>query len=272
MSQPSFSVCACFLLDAVLKTWRQANRQRMWMLQSTLQRWRKVKMSEQVILAVTSTSPPSSQIATIIPIALSATTKPTDTPVPTATPAPTATATPEPTAIPSPAVLVPLSKLDLRALVFQPGDLPDMYVEGTVDDSPPGPYEQLGVPAPDKAIDFGFRTVDSTASAGIGRVAVSLYESQSILMDGYALVKLDLEMAGEADGKGTRIPQVGERAILLPANPDISIPSSQLVFVRCHALVDIRVPTAATDTPQLNGDIIAYAQKVDERLTPFICR
>ena len=76
-----------------------------------------------------------------------------------------------------------------------------------------------------------------------------------------------IDRAGEifAEAKQVSI-DVGEKAISVPSE-GMDTPTS-LLFVRCHALVYIHLETGKTDVDA----VTAYAKRLDEILSPVVCR
>jgi hypothetical protein len=179
---------------------------------------------------------------------------------------PILTPIPSPTEIPTPTP-IPLSDIDLESILLLSGDLPTDIIGGQVRSNPPKGLGSL--PEADQVIQQGFRA-DELASDG---VTIFLYDSISDLDKAY-------EMVAQIEGLNSKrtLYGVGEKGAFsveelggLPLIGGGSIPggtSVKLVFSRCHALVyiDLFSPNASEDVAT------TYAQRLDERITPLVCR
>ena len=190
--------------------------------------------------------------------------KPTNTPRPTNTPPPTHTPMPTNTPTPTP---IPLSELRLEPLLIQPGDLPAGFSVAQVKDVAPSMFDDL--PSAENTIDQRFERGGDTA----GGVTVFLYDSTSEIEEAYALL-----MSIEADyvalltgGMNVQtVTGVGEQAIVSVLSLSVggfTLESSDLAFIRCNAVVHIRMAGVVDiDT------IKAYAKRLDSRLEPVVCQ
>lgn len=176
---------------------------------------------------------------------------PTDTPIP-----PTETSTPTPIA---------LSDLDLESVLVKPNDLPSGMSGAQVSRILPGAYRNL--PAADAQIRQQFE-MEGQARGG---VAVLLYSSPSRLEATFRLIEADLgDPKYEPSMKITResIDGVGEYAVgsTMSSNTmGIRYDLSSLLFVRCHAVVNVSMSTANLQ------EVETYGQRLDERLISLVC-
>jgi hypothetical protein len=174
------------------------------------------------------------------------------------------TAIPTPTTIltssmPTP-TLIPLSDLYLEEILLLPGDLPTDFVGKRID------YNSLlnhfqGIPLPDQAIQQRINTGGITNSDGTG---IFLYDSISDLDEAYGLVN------GVITSLGTSQPlsNIGDKGDITEGTNALLGHLVAIVYTRCHSLVYISLfgPTVSTDI------VTNYAQRLDERLTPLVCR
>jgi hypothetical protein len=150
-----------------------------------------------------------------------------------------------------------LSEIDLDTILLLPGDLPPACVGGQIRSAVPRQFGDL--PAADSVVTQDLYDGDYKAEPG---VMILLYESSSDLDEAYEGVCTSEELSQQ-------VADVGERAMASESyNTLFNVGSATLVFVRCHALVylDLFSPTADTEV------VVAYAQRLDERLSPLVCR
>lgn len=145
-----------------------------------------------------------------------------------------------------------LGALNLEPLLIQPGDLPAGISAAQVRAELPQMFE--GVPTPIKAIDQRFQ--DGVGNAG--GVTVALYEMTA-----------DRDTAYDQLVKGMTVDakpydNVGERAMALSL--DLIIQAADVAFVRCHAVVYVRIVGSA----DIAG-ATSYAKRLDERLSENVC-
>lgn len=185
---------------------------------------------------------------------------PTQTPVPTNTPVPP-TPTNTPTATP-----IPLSELDLEPLLIQPGDLPAGFSGAQVKDVAPSLFDDL--PTAENTMDQRFERGGDTA----GGVTVFLYDSTSEIEEAYALImSIEADYALIMGGMNVQtVAGVGEQAIVsvlsLPVG-GFTLESSDLAFIRCNAVVHIRM----ADVVDIDT-IRVYAKRLDSRLESVVCQ
>jgi hypothetical protein len=152
--------------------------------------------------------------------------------------------------------VVPLTALDLESLLIQPGDLPAGVIGSQVKDKAPPVFKDA--PLPVKAIDQRFGLADGVT---IGGVTVLLYDSPADLEKAYAVV------IGGMGSSAYPSTEVGDKARIggLTARTQRI---AEVSFVRCHALVSVSL----SETPQPDDDTLTYAQRLDKRLMPLVCR
>jgi hypothetical protein len=116
-----------------------------------------------------------------------------------------------------------------------------------------------GIPVAQNTIYIQFEKNGSVA----GGVSVFLYENQSDLERAYQLV-----IDGFGDTKVTV--EVGDEAVVASFSSSVggvNLDVADLAFVRCSALVHIRMSKGAD-----KDSITAYAKRLDNRLIPIVCR
>jgi len=166
---------------------------------------------------------------------------------------------------------VPFSEIDLESLLVLSGDLPAGLTGAQVRDQVPEMFKDIG--GYDNAI---FREFERNGKH-IGGVTIFLYESLDALDVAYDSIG-DFGESGGKEIKNTggemkitvgNIPDVGEEAkywVVEGSFLGISLDGADLAFTRCHSVVHIRVDTANIDV------IVAYAKRLDKRITELVCR
>lgn len=144
---------------------------------------------------------------------------------------------------------VPLADLDLAAILIKPGDLPMGYVDGQVQDFLPGMFDSI--PRPVKQIYQQFDQNNGSGSGG--GVSVIVYDTEEASTEAYNTILLEMG----SNGQETDIGNLGEKA---------NISGWNLLFLRCNTIVHFRMVGTSYDR------YISYAQKLDERLSPLVCR
>jgi hypothetical protein len=190
---------------------------------------------------------------------------PTFVPTPALTPnvAPTLSETPIPLATttialsPTPTVTsapISLDAISLESLLIQSGDF-----SGDISAAEVGPVPFDRIPSTDNAISKQFQVKNSKGSFGL-QVTILLYESLSSKELAYGIVVNSL-------GEETQpISDVGERAVVGWKSVELIGDWVELVFVRCHAVVHVRMLfTVEVD------DILLYSKKLDSRLAQVVC-
>jgi hypothetical protein len=163
------------------------------------------------------------------------------------------------TAIPTPLppTPIPLADLDIASILVQPGDLPAGYSGTQVRSDPSAMFE--GIHQPVNQIYQQFECNNGSA----GGIAFFVYDKQLNADNAYNLI---LGGMGETTES---VPNIGVRARIL--SMDLSAiggaENLELLFFRRNTVIHIRM----SDTT--NKDYItSYAQKLDERFTPLVCR
>ena len=153
----------------------------------------------------------------------------------------------EPTLTPAPTQIM-LADLDLESILIQPGDLPAGYTGAQISKSLGDVFK--GVPQSINQASQQFEQNDRYA----GGVGVAIFSKQTDPNDVY-------EIVGWSDGKS--VPNLGEKS---EVEIDTYLDVVNLKFIRCSAVVNIQFYNT-TDFVS----VIAYAQRLDERLTPLVC-
>jgi hypothetical protein len=175
---------------------------------------------------------------------------------------------------------VPLSNLKLEPLLVKSEDLPNDLLAGKLEYVAPLSMSKL--PVANKTIHQYFERNGEVK----GGVVVLLYESNSSLEQAYNLV---IDGMGESqvsappkpgtigemgnaslESEQEQLTNIGNQATM--GRLSVSMFGNkkefiQLNFVRCHALVSIRMGDTSDVTAISN-----YAKKLDERLTTLVCR
>jgi hypothetical protein len=141
-------------------------------------------------------------------------------------------------------------------LLIQPGDLPAGYDGAQVRDIAPEMFREI--PKAANTIYQQFEKNDHVA----GGVTVFLFDSQSDIEKALQII-LD-GMGSTQDFSG-----IGEKAKLLSlstAAQGVKIQIAELVFIRCNAVVHIRMANGVTES-----DITSYAKRLDNRLKTLVC-
>jgi hypothetical protein len=173
----------------------------------------------------------------------------TSTPIPTATPIPSATPTPVPTGTSTP---IPLSAIDFDSILTQPGIFPSEYqiyhyLPPMCDECP-------------RPIKHEYQTLEQD-NDWVGSILLLVYDSENLSTDAYNII---LDGMVDADP----VENLGERAQINTIDylSEYSISWVDLLFKRCNVVVHIRMDVLDQDI------VISYAHKLDERLTPLVCR
>lgn len=203
------------------------------------------------VLLVSCSSAPSGE-AVQIAIAQTQISQPTNTLVPE----PTTTPLPEPTNTP-----VPLGEIDLESILLLPGDLPSnyklsiFYKDREAQSTALNP-NNFPVPDADTSMDIdNTKVTDYLGNYEKSYVSIMLYNDLAQRDAAYEILVdpsnfFDTSVISQAD--------VGEKAVTV-IRPMLD---NSVIFTRCNALVYMRT----TD------DTVNYAQRLDERLTPLVCR
>ena len=161
---------------------------------------------------------------------------PTDTPIPTATP-------------------IPFSAFDLEDLLIQQNDLPAGYSGAQVGNTAPEMFG--GIPKADYIIYQQFQKNGESA----GGVTVFLYESIQSVDKAYQVI---------AVGMGNTEPVAGDwekGELVIFSISAINFTAIDVLYADCHSAVHIRL--SDIDNKQ---HVINYAKRLNERLSPLVCR
>lgn len=183
------------------------------------------------------------------PVAVAPTATPQPT-IPTTTPTfePTSTPTIVPTATP-----VPLADLDIEPLLVADGDLPSSFQPGQIEDL----VINDDMPKPEQAT---VRLLDFADGPG-GYVAVYLYANEDDRNEAFDRV---------VGSGGEDVSGIGERAKVNA--PGANIPIATVSFIRCHAVVSVRLKVETKlNLPPDSRVAENYAKRLDKRLQPVVC-
>ena len=175
----------------------------------------------------------------------------TQTSEPTFTQEPTNTQ--EPTSTPT---RIPLSDIELEEILVKDGDLPAGYSGAQISDTAPEMFDNL--PEAENTIN------QQLAKGGEqkGGVTVFLYDSQDNLDSAFFKIKTGFSEEKQLD-------TVGEKAFITYFSQDIlgiKIQFGDLLFSRCNAVVHIRMTELSSE-----DSLIAYAKRLDKRLSELVC-
>lgn len=173
---------------------------------------------------------------------------------------PTTTLVPIPTDTPTPIppTPIPLADLDLSSILVQSGDLPSGYSGAQIRNTPPAMFKDI--PEPMNQVYQQFEHNNDSA----GGVGIFIYDNQLDADNAYNII-----LDGMGDSTES-ISNIGVRARMMTMDYSMmpgGIKAMDLVSFRCNTVVSIRITDS--DNPDY---IISYAQRLDERLTPLVCR
>ena len=153
-----------------------------------------------------------------------------------------------------------LAQIDLEALVLQPGDLPPM--DAIPEKIAPLPFVTGSRPG----VATSFARLLIHDDNVYGDIYVTVYtdtvDTTEAYEDNVALLKY-----AEQAGYTLIQPGVGDRAVLQYRADD---EGAIIMFQRCHASVSMSFPVL-TDATLAKDALLAYAQRLDARLKPFVC-
>jgi len=176
---------------------------------------------------------------------------PTQIPEPTYTQV--LTNTQEPTSTPT---KIPLSDIQLEDILIEDGDLPAGYSGAQIRDTAPEMFDNL--PESENTIN------QQLAKGGEqkGGVTIFLYDSQKDLDSAFFKIKTGFS-------EEEQLEEVGENGFIAYFSQDIlgiKIQYGDLLFVRCNAVVHIRMTELSSE-----DSLIAYAKRLDKRLSELVC-
>lgn len=160
-----------------------------------------------------------------------------------------------PTALPQPTALPPATPDPYRALdsvPMFPYPMPVGYLPGEIEHEAPSFYAEQGVPPAALTVSVPI----TSANTDGGLVTVLVYDDPAERDAAYMALVADMKSDTET------IAGVGEHA----TGKQYMIFETQLVFVRCRALVDIRRFETIEIAP-----LIENAQHLDADLQPLLC-
>jgi len=146
-----------------------------------------------------------------------------------------------------------LAKIELDAIVIQTGDLPP--IEGSV--------EKIFLPSSDgnrPRIVNSFARLIKKGDIVFGSIYVDIYAESTETKKAYDDGANNLRYSAENEN-ALESPSVGEHALL---EYSAKAHTTVIVFVRCHAYVNISLPASKEAT-------LDYAKRLDARLTPLVC-
>jgi len=169
-----------------------------------------------------------------------------------------------PTLTPSP---VPLSEINLEPILIISGDLPAGYSGAQIRTTPPEMFNNIT--NFNNAIYQQFEKDGKSA----GGVAIFLFESVDNADIAFQKIVGGFGESGESANLKTtveNISNVGEKATVVTIETSLSglsMKFTDFAFVRCHAIVHIRM----SDT--VNADYLTgYGIRLDKRLSELVCR
>ena len=171
-------------------------------------------------------------------IAVTETAKPTltITPSPTSTSTPTLTLTPTSTSTPTP---IPLADIDLTTLIYQEGDLPSEYI----------PMEKYTLTSEqyiwitNKGVNNLFQNFVKN-NEDIAGTTIMLYENADEIDLTYSEILAQEKDYNPIPGLKVVIVTlagVGEKAFYSTTDYGSLVHSSHIIFIRCHAIVSLRL-------------------------------
>jgi hypothetical protein len=155
-----------------------------------------------------------------------------------------------------------LADIDLAQIAFQSGDLPSEYSGTKAKASDPGAFKKL--PKPGKIVNQPIKKKKKL----VGGTTILLYKTDEEIGLAYSGILKGLGESGIQE-----IKSIGEKATLATLEMAFAVngieahhfKAYELVFVRCCAVVDIRL-----DDRNL---ILSYAEKLDQRIrNSVICQ
>ena len=145
-----------------------------------------------------------------------------------------------------------------------PGDLPSNYKLSVFYKEIPGLIlftNSSNIPVPDAvtAMDIDdTKAIDFYGDFKLNRIVVMLYNDLTQRDISYEVLS---DPMNYRDKHVDPLDDVGEKAVSIPEMV-FTAPYKYVVFTRCNALVFMHT----------TGDTANYAQRLDERLTPLVCR
>lgn len=151
----------------------------------------------------------------------------------------------------------------LRAIFTKATTLPDGIVAGEVIDGVPWGYSYLARPDAQQAVTQ-YLLHDTRL---VGYAVVALYRDAREVTQAYAATTFEITEAAKLSGdRVTKIPALGKQALAISARG--VLPGTQLVFIRCRAVIAISITGELADT----SSIVSFAQAIDTRLEALVCQ
>jgi hypothetical protein len=164
---------------------------------------------------------------------------------------------------------IPFSELDLEPLLVQSNDLPPEINGSQVRNQPPEIVP--GLPQPDKQIFQAFGRTDGGIVFENSGIYVFIYNNLPNAENSYLFI-LDAMQESRVQGASPSFPEkvniddkVGEHSAWMKAPFMNFEPVTDLAWLNCHAVFFVRM--------RGNSDAaISYAQRLNQRLSPLVCR
>jgi len=194
----------------------------------------------------------------LVALGLTGCTNSSFSPTPTPTSTPTATTTP-----------IKFSSLQLDDLIVQPYDLPAGISGAQISN-----HEDCNSAAGNKCAEYYIKLDLAYQDKQHGHVQIWVYEDSQYVTARYN-VESDTFIAecqkteGQCyPGDPKAVPDLGDSATMIDVYNYIGADSFYILFARCNAVVRIYIWGVANDP----DGVITYAQHLDKRLTPIVCR
>lgn len=154
---------------------------------------------------------------------------------------------------------VPFSSMNLENLLVQEGDLPSGFYGSEI--RKPKNEIPSDAPVPDYSVLQAFLNINNPSNNNVGgSVIVFLYEDTSNIELAYQSISKSMIKDNLTNAS------VGEEGLVSSVNFYLFI-TSDLAFIRCHAAVHVQF-IGISDKQY----IIAYGNRLDERLKDIACR
>lgn len=156
-----------------------------------------------------------------------------------------------------------VAELNLESVLIQPGDLPEGYTGGQVSDTHPIYLDVRATPVNQIYQEFDNNNVNA------GGVTVIVLNDNSWMGNTLFSIGFDLGFSELVDINGETMYLTEDllSSATFSGNSKAEISGMDGYFKRCNTIVYIRM-TGTVD----RDSITSYAEKLDKRLTPLICR
>jgi hypothetical protein len=165
--------------------------------------------------------------------------------------------------------LAPFSALQLDALIIQPYDLPSGVTGAQIN------HHETCDPSTSICADSYISQDLEFDNEQHGKIQIWVYESSENRSKRYDVeVAAFITECARAEGQCVDgyapqpVSDLGMSARMIIVKNYMGKDSYFLVFARCHAVAKVEMITVISDP----NNIIVYAQHLDERLTPIVCR